>query len=73
MRLHRELESQPATLVLDLTGVAFLGVAGLQVLDCVLARTNTLPTVLILVYEDQSPVASALRAGAQTACFPTLA
>ena len=40
--LHRELEHQPVTLVLDLTGVDFLGVAGLAVLDCALARAETL-------------------------------
>src|SRR5437660_6655311 len=32
--LHRELEHAPTVLVLDLTGVSFLGVAGLHVLDC---------------------------------------
>ena len=32
--LHRELEGQPAALILDLTAVSFLGVAGLRVLDC---------------------------------------
>jgi anti-anti-sigma factor len=69
--LHRELERQPAVLVLDLTGVSFLGVAGLQVLDCALARANTLPAALNLVYHDQSVVQSALRVGAMTGLFPT--
>jgi anti-anti-sigma factor len=69
--LHCELERQPAVLVLDLTRVSFLGVAGLQVLDCALARANTLPTALNLVHHDQSVVQSALRAGAMANLFPT--
>ena len=70
MNLHRELESQPAVLVLDLTGVVFLGVAGLRVLDCVLDRVKTLPTALNLVYPKRSVVESALRAGGMTGSFP---
>jgi anti-sigma B factor antagonist len=69
--LHSELERQPAVLVLDLTRVSFLGVAGLQVLNCALARANTLPTALNLVYRDQSVVQSALRAGAMADLFPS--
>ena len=69
--LHCELERQPAVLVLDLTKVSFLGVAGLQVLDCALDRANTLPTALNLVYDDPSVVQSALRAGAMAGLFPT--
>lgn len=69
--LHCELERQPAVLVLDLTRVSFLGVAGLQVLDCALARANTLPTALNLVHHDRSVVQSALRAGAMADLFPT--
>ncbi|MGH3822915.1 MAG: STAS domain-containing protein [Pseudonocardiaceae bacterium] len=70
--LHRELERKPAVLVLDLTGVSFLGVAGLQVLDCAAARAETLSTILKLVRHEYSPVQSALRAGAMTGLFPTL-
>lgn len=70
MNLHRELESQPAVLVLDLTGVMFLGVAGLHVLDCALDRVKTLPTALHLVYHKPSIVESALRAGAMANSFP---
>lgn len=69
--LHRELERQPAVLVLDLTGVSFLGVAGLQVLDCALARAKTLAVTFNLVHDEQSPVRSALRAGAMTDLFTT--
>jgi anti-sigma B factor antagonist len=69
--LHRELERQPTVLVLDLTDVSFLGVAGLQVLECALARAKTLSLALNLVHHDQSTVQSALRAGAMTGIFPT--
>jgi anti-anti-sigma factor len=69
--LHCELERQPAVLVLDLTRVSFLGVAGLHVLDCALARANTLPAALNLVYHDRSVVQSALRAGTMAGLFPT--
>jgi anti-anti-sigma factor len=68
--LHRELEHQPVTLVLDLTGVDFLGVAGLAVLDCALARAETLAVTVNLVFHDQSAVLSALRAAAPTGLFP---
>jgi hypothetical protein len=51
--------------------VSFLGVAGLQVLECALARAKTLSAALHLVYHDQSTVHSALRAGAMTDLFPT--
>jgi len=68
--LHRELESTPATLVLDLTGVSFLGVAGLHVLECALARAETLSVTLNLVYQDHSAVQSALRAAAMTGLCP---
>ena len=69
--LHRELEHTPASLVLDLTGVSFLGVAGLHVLDCALARAGTLAVTLDLIYHDHSAVQSALRAAAMTGLFPT--
>jgi anti-sigma B factor antagonist len=69
--LHRELERRPAVLVLDLTGVSFLGVAGLQVLECAVARATTLPAAFNVVHHDQSVVQSALRAGAMTDLFPT--
>jgi anti-anti-sigma factor len=68
--LHRELEHTPASLVLDLTGVSFLGVAGLHVLDCALARAGTLSVTLNLIYHDHSAVQSALRAAAMTGLFP---
>jgi anti-anti-sigma factor len=68
--LHRELEHQPATLVLDLRGVVFLGVAGLTVLDCALARAKTLSVTVNLVFQDQSAVHSALRAAVLTGLFP---
>lgn len=69
--LHRELEHVPAALVLDLTGVSFLGVAGLPVLDCALARAETLSVTLNLVHHDHSAVQSALRAAAMTGLFAT--
>lgn len=69
--LHRELEHAPSTLVLDLTGVTFLGVAGLHVLDCALDRAETLPVTLNLVHQDNPAVQSALRAAAMTDLFPT--
>jgi anti-anti-sigma factor len=69
--LHRELEHTPVSLVLDLTGVSFLGVAGLHVLDCALARAETLAVTLDLIYHDHSAVQSALRAAAMTGQFPT--
>jgi len=68
--LHRELEHTPVSLVLDLTGVSFLGVAGLHVLDCALARAGTLAVTLDLIYHDHSAVQSALRAAAMTGLFP---
>lgn len=70
--LHRELEHAPTVLVLDLTGVSFLGVAGLHVLDCALARAETLSVTVRLVHDDHSAVQSALRAAAMTGLFPTL-
>jgi anti-anti-sigma factor len=70
--LHRELERKLAVLVLDLTGVSFLGVAGLQVLESALARAQTLSTTLKLVHHDYSAVQSALRTGVMTGLFPTL-
>ncbi|MDQ3904286.1 MAG: STAS domain-containing protein [Actinomycetota bacterium] len=62
--LHRELERQPAALILDLTAVSFLGVAGLHVLNCVLDRSKTLSIALSVVHHEQSSVQSALRAAA---------
>jgi anti-anti-sigma factor len=70
--LHRELERQPAVLVLDLAGVSFLGVAGLPILDCALARAETLSVTFKLRHHDQSAVQSALRAAATTGLFPSL-
>lgn len=70
--LHRELERQPAALILDLTAVSFLGVAGLHVLNCVLDRSKTLLIALSVVHHEQSAVQSALRAAAMTDHFPTL-
>ncbi|MDQ3825174.1 MAG: STAS domain-containing protein, partial [Actinomycetota bacterium] len=69
--LHRELEHAPPAIVLDLTGVSFLGVAGLHVLDCALARAETLSVPLNVVHHDHSAVQSALRAAAMTGLFPT--
>ncbi|MBV8995705.1 MAG: STAS domain-containing protein [Pseudonocardiales bacterium] len=69
--LHRELEHAPTVFVLDLTAVSFLGVAGLHVLDCALARAETLSVTLNLVHDEHSPVQSALRAAAMTGLFPT--
>lgn len=69
--LHRELEQQPAALILDLTAVSFLGVAGLHVLDCALDRSKTLSVALRVVHHEQSAVQSALRAAAMTGHFPT--
>src|SRR5690349_8089592 len=69
--LHRELEGQPAALILDLTAVSFLGVAGLHVLDCALDRSKTLSVALSVVHHEESPVQSALRAAAMTGDFPT--
>lgn len=70
--LHRELEHAPAVLILDLTGVTFLGVAGLHVLDCAVARADTLSVTVNLVRQDNSPVQSALRAAAKAGMFPAL-
>lgn len=64
--LHRALEQQPVTLVLDLTGVSFLGVAGLPVLDCALARAKTLSVTLNVVYHNDSAGQSAQPAAALT-------
>jgi hypothetical protein len=36
--LHRELEHDPAMIVLDLTGVSFLAVVNVMVVDCAAAR-----------------------------------
>jgi len=69
--LHRELERRPAVLILDLTAVSFLGVAGLHVLGCALDRSKTLSVALSLVHGEDSPVQSALRAAAMTGDFPT--
>lgn len=69
--LHRALEDAPAVLVLDLTGVSFLGVAGLHVLDCALARAETVSVTINLVHHEHSAVQSALRAAAMTGLFPT--
>ena len=70
--LHRELEPTPSALVLDLTGVSFLGVAGLHVLDCALARAETLSVSVNLVSRDNAAVQSALRAAAKTWMFSAL-
>ncbi|MBV9058175.1 MAG: STAS domain-containing protein [Pseudonocardiales bacterium] len=70
--LHRELEHTPPALVLDLTGVSFLGVAGVHVLDCALARAETLSVTVNLISQDNSAVQSALRAAAKTGMFPAL-
>jgi anti-anti-sigma factor len=70
--LHRELEHALPALILDLTGVSFLGVAGLHVLDCALARAETLPVTVNLVSQDNPAVQSALRAAAKTGMFPAL-
>jgi anti-anti-sigma factor len=70
--LHRELEHAPSVLILDLTGVTFLGVAGLHVIDCALARAETLSVTVNLVRQDNSPVQSALRAAAKTGMLPAL-
>jgi anti-anti-sigma factor len=51
--LHRELEHQPITLVLDMTRVGFLDAAGLTVLDCALARAKTLSVTVNLVLDRQ--------------------
>lgn len=69
--LHRELEGRPAVLILDLTAVSFLGVAGLHVLGCALDRSKTLSVALSVVHHEESPVQSALRAAAMTGDFPT--
>jgi len=69
--LQRALEDAPAVLVLDLTGVSFLGVAGLHVLDCALARAETVSVTINLVHHEHSAVQSALRAAAMTGLFPT--
>jgi anti-sigma B factor antagonist len=69
--LHRELERRPAVLILDLTAVSFLGVAGLHVLGCALDRSKTLSVSLSVVHDEESAVQSALRAAAMTGDFPT--
>jgi anti-anti-sigma factor len=70
--LHRELEHQPVALVLDLAGVSFLGVAGLPVLDCALARAKTLRVTVSIVYHNQSAVHGVLRTAALIGLFPNL-
>ena len=69
--LHRELERRPAVLILDLTAVSFLGVAGLHVLGCALDRSKTLSVALNVVHDEGSAVQSALRAAAMAGDFPT--
>ena len=69
--LHRELEHAPTVLVLDLTCVSFLGVAGLHVLGCALDRSKTLSVALNVVHDEGSAVQSALRAAAMAGDFPT--
>lgn len=58
--VHRQLDRVPSMLVLDLREVAFLGVAGLQVLLCVADRAVVSGVPLQLVCRDQSPVQFAL-------------
>lgn len=74
--LHHELDERPAVVVLDLSGVSFVGVAGLRVLRCAADRAASTRVALRLVYPHPSPVRSALGAAGMTgmpAGFPTVA
>jgi anti-anti-sigma factor len=69
--LHRELEHEPALLVLDLTGVSFLSVAGVTVLDCATGRAVCANVPFVLVTGDSRVVTSALRHADLAPVMPT--
>jgi anti-anti-sigma factor len=69
--LHRELEHEPALLVLDLTGVSFLSVAGVTVLDCATGRAVCANVPFVLVTGDSRVVTSALRHAELAPVMPT--
>jgi anti-sigma B factor antagonist len=58
--LHRELEQRPALVVVDLTGVSFLGRAGLRVLGCAAARAECASVSVVLVHGDSQVPSAAL-------------
>jgi anti-sigma B factor antagonist len=59
--LHRELEHDPAMLVLDLSGVSFLAVAGLRALNCAATRAVGASVLLVVVHDDSRVIKAALR------------
>jgi len=69
--LHRELERDPAMLVLDLTGVSFLSVAGVKVLDCATARTLCANLPFVLVTGDSRVITAAIRHAELAPVMPT--
>jgi anti-sigma B factor antagonist len=69
--LHRELEHDPAMLVVDLTGVSFLGVPGIKVLDCAATRAACASVPLVLVHPDSPPITTALRMANLVSALPT--
>jgi anti-anti-sigma factor len=69
--LHRELEHEPALLVLDLTGVSFLSVAGVTVLDCATGRAVCANVPFALVTGDSRVITTALRHAELAPVMPT--
>jgi len=69
--LHRELEHDPALLVLDLTGVSFLSVAGVTVLDCATGRAVCANVPFVLVTGESRVVTTALRLAELAPVLPT--
>jgi anti-sigma B factor antagonist len=69
--LHRELEHDPALLVLDLTGVSFLSVAGVTVLDCATGRAVCANVPFVLVTGDSRVITTALRHAELAPGMPT--
>jgi anti-anti-sigma factor len=69
--LHRELEHDPAMLVVDLTAVSFLGVPGIKVLDCAATRAACASVPLVLVHPDAPAITAALRLANLVSVTPT--
>jgi anti-sigma B factor antagonist len=69
--LHRELEHNTAMLVVDLTGVSFLGVPGIKVLDCAATRAVCASVPLVLVHPDSPAITAAVRLANLVAVMPT--
>jgi anti-anti-sigma regulatory factor len=58
-------------LVVDLTGVSLLGVAGIKVLDCAATRAVCASVPLVLVHPDSPAITAALRLADLVAVMPT--